>query len=379
MRRGRTFASRPDGRDLKGRRMLSFVKRTILSAVHAAGYDLTKRTELQPATALTPTTEPPPASTASVAPTAAPAIVKTLQDRWTERTLMLAGVEAVRSHRTLQNIDALSDVEVCVYSQFGEDGILDWLVAQLPISRPQFVEFGVGNYLEANTRFLLKHRNWRGLVLEGSAFDVATIKTDDVYWAHDLTAIDAFITAENISSIIKKAGFDGPIGLLSVDIDGNDYWVLRELLWLRPDLIICEYNAVLGDLHPTTIPYQPGFDRRTVAGASRLYYGASIQAFVSLLNGYTLAGSNTAGNNAFFVRNDLFAQIPGGIADTYPRPSLFRESLRIGWRTHVPKGPDTLDQIKSMPVVDLRSGEQRTIESLGTVYSDRWLSEMGRH
>jgi hypothetical protein len=304
--------------------------------------------------------------------------MKTLSDRWIERTLMVSGVEAVRANRRVQKINSLADVEVCVFSQFGEDGILDWLLNGITVSRPQFVEFGVGNFIEANTRFLIKHRNWRGLVLDGDQPAIDSIRTDDVYWANDLTALAAFITAENISSTIKGAGFGGPLGVLSVDIDGNDYWVLRELLWLRPDVIICEYNAVLGDLYPVTIPYDPRFDRRALPDTSRLYYGASIQAFVSLLDGYALAGSNTAGNNAFFVRKELFETIGGRIADTRPRPSLFRESYDPNGKLTFLGGLDRLTQIKSKPVVDLRTGQPTRIEALGNPYSDHWLHLMAR-
>jgi hypothetical protein len=370
--------------------MVSFLKRAILSAVRSAGYEIIKLSppraaaEAQPdavpapVATVEPAAAPPPEDAAPPSPPPVPAApVKTLLDRWMDRTMMIAGVQAVRAQRPLQQINTLADVEVCVFSQFGEDGILDWLVAQLPISRPVFIEIGVGNYLESNTRFLLRHRNWRGLIIDGAP-EIAQLKTDDVSWAHDLTAVSAFVTAENVSSIIKSAGFDTPVGILSIDIDGVDYWVLKQLLWLKPDIIICEYNAVMGDLYPMTIPYNPEFDRRTVPGASRLYYGASIQAFVSLLQGYTLAGTAVAGGNAFFVRNEIFGAIAARIADTYPRPSLFRESYGPDGRLTFIGGLDRLAQITSQPVVDLRTGQVTSIGALGNPYSERWLHQMGR-
>ncbi|MGP0091086.1 MAG: hypothetical protein ACLPKB_14170 [Xanthobacteraceae bacterium] len=301
-----------------------------------------------------------------------------LQDRWLERTLMLSGVQAVRSHRNIRTIDSLADVEVCVFSQFGEDGILDWLLSQIPPLPPLFIEFGVGNYVESNTRFLLKHRNWRGLVLDGDGPAINSVRADIIYAMQDLEAVHAFITVENITSIIKAAGFGAPLGVLSVDVDGNDYWILRELLWLKPAVIICEYNAVFGDLHPIAIPYQPSFDRSTVRDAARLYYGASIQAFISLLEDYALAGTNTAGNNAFFVRKDLYTDLIGRIADTYPRPSLFRESYGPNGELSFIGGPHRSAQIKSQPVTNISTGDTRSIESLGKLYSDRWLAAMGR-
>ena len=372
--------------------MISFFKRAILSAVRSAGYEIIKlggappaieraSPEAAPAPPPAPMEAPVPPAVEAPVPPPAPAApsgpVKTLLDRWMDRTMMIAGVQAVRAQRTLQRIDTLADVEVCVFSQFGEDGILDWLVDRLPISRPLFIEIGVGNYLESNTRFLLRNRNWRGLIIDGAP-EIAQLKTDDVSWAHDLTAVSAFVTAENISSIIKSADFDSPVGILSIDIDGVDYWVLKQLLWLKPDIIICEYNAVLGDIHPITIPYDPEFDRRTVPGTSRLYYGASIQAFVSLLEGYTLVGTATAGGNAFFVRNEIFGSIAGSIADTYPRPSLFRESYGPDGQLTFLGGLARLAQIASKPVVDLRTGRVTSIDALDKPYSERWLRQMGR-
>ena len=369
--------------------MVNFLKRAILGAVRSAGYEIVKLdaptrrrgpspVEARPeirccGRAARPRHVPPPPPE----PAAPSAPAKTLLDRWMDRTMMIAGVQAVRAQRTLQRINTLADVEVCVFSQFGEDGILDWLVEKLPISRPVFIEIGVGNYLESNTRFLLRHRNWRGLIIDGAP-EIAQLKTDDVSWAHDLTAVSAFVTAENVSSIIKSAGFDAPVGILSVDIDGVDYWVLKQLLWLKPDIIICEYNAVLGDIHPVTVPYNPEFDRRAVPGTSRLYYGASIQAFVSLLQDYTLAGTAVAGGNAFFVRNEIFGSVAPCIADTYPRPSLFRESYGPDGQLTFIGGLDRLAQVTTQPVVDLRTGQVTDIGSLGNPYSERWLRQMGR-
>lgn len=363
--------------------MTNFIKRAILGAVRSAGYEIIKLDAPAPSGSIAPVSPVPAADVpedirpAPPVPATAGAPAKTLLDRWVDRTMMIAGVQAVRAQRTLQRINTLADVEVCVFSQFGEDGILDWLVEKLPISRPLFIEIGVGNYLESNTRFLLRHRNWRGLIIDGAP-ELAQLKTDDVSWAHDLTAVSAFVTAENVSSIIKSAGFDAPVGILSVDIDGVDHWVLKQLLWLKPDIIICEYNAVLGDLYPITVPYDPGFDRRAVPGTSRLYYGASIQAFVSLLKDYTLAGTAVAGGNAFFVRNEIFSKIAGSIADTYPRPSLFRESYGPDGQLTFIGGLDRLAQIMSQPVVDLRTGKVTDIGSLGNPYSERWLHQMGR-
>lgn len=346
------------------------VKNAVRRGLRALGYDIV-RAEKSDGAAQSPSVSP-------VMPELPPHLSAWWLDHVAERNRIVSGAEAIRVGRRLKHVRALSDVEVGITSQFGEDGILDWLIEHAQISAPRFVEIGVGNYSECNTRFLVKNRNWRGLAIEGDAAALATVRQDPVYWLHDLTALAAFVTAENAVELIEGAGFGGPMGLLSLDIDGNDYWVMKELRRLRPDIIVCEYNAVLGDLHAITIPYDPAFSRLEIPGTSRLYYGASIAAFVSLLDEYVLVGSNTAGNNAFFVRSDLRACMDVTIEDTAPRPSLFRESYDDHGNLTFIGGTDRLDVISHMPVVDLRSGETVRIGDLGAMYSDRWMHLMGR-
>jgi len=196
--------------------------------------------------------------------------------------------------------------EFQVYSQWGEDGLIQRLIREVKIARKIFVEFGVETYTEANTRFLLVNDNWSGLVLDGGESNVRTIRRSDVYWRHNLKAVQAFITRENINELLRDNGVTGEIGLLSVDIDGNDYWVWEAIDTVTPALVIVEYNSRFGAERAVTVPYDPKFVRQEVH-ASCAYYGASLAALVALgrRKGYAFVGSNTAGNNAFFVRRDL--------------------------------------------------------------------------
>ena len=212
-----------------------------------------------------------------------------------------------------QSVCDIHDAEFKVFSQFGEDGILQYLIRQAGIQARErsFVEFGVENYTEANTRFLLLNDNWRGLVIDGSENHIASIQASELYWRHDLTALTSFITAENIDGLIAGAGFGGRIGILSVDIDGNDYWVWEQITSADPVIVVVEYNSVFGADRAVTTLYDPAFNR-TRAHHSNLYWGASIKAFQALAarKGYALVGSNSAGNNAFFVRRDRLGAIP---------------------------------------------------------------------
>jgi len=196
--------------------------------------------------------------------------------------------------------------EFKVFSQWGEDGIIQWLIRNLEIREKRFIEFGVQNYIESNTRFLLMHDNWDGLVIDGSEENIDFIKHDDIYWRYNLRAVSQFITVNNINTIFENNGFQGRIGILSIDIDGNDYWIWNAIKCVLPDIVICEYNHRFGKERAVTIPYAPDFVREK-AHYSCIYYGASIQAFVQLAKKkrYSLVAGNSSGNNIFFVRDDL--------------------------------------------------------------------------
>lgn len=142
-----------------------------------------------------------------------------------QRILLLEGKAAAFRLGSLETLNVLSDAEFTVYSQRGEDGILEWLLQRVPIGSKRFIEFGVDRYVEANTRFLLLNRNWKGLVIDASPTNVAAIHDDPIYYSYGLTAVCSFVTRENINRLFLGAGFGGDIGVLSIDIDGNDYWV----------------------------------------------------------------------------------------------------------------------------------------------------------
>jgi hypothetical protein len=249
----------------------------------------------------------------------------------------------------------LRRAEFSVFSQFGEDGILQFLVQRVPIGREIFVEFGVEDYSESNTRFLLVHDNWRGLILDGGQGHVEFARRSGLSWRHDLDAVSAFVDRENIDSLIGAASIEGDIGLLSIDIDGNDLWVLEAIGVVSPRILVVEYNSTFGPDAAVTVPYDRGF-RRGDAHFSHLYWGASLAALdrVAARRGYALVGGNSAGNNAFWVRRDVLAEIPAvTIGDAYA-PSRFRESrARDGSLTYVGDHRERLRLMREMAVWDL--------------------------
>jgi hypothetical protein len=264
--------------------------------------------------------------------------------------------------RTTDSLKSFADVEFSVFSQFGDDGIIQWLIHRLPGLRETFVEFGVEDYQEANTRFLLVNDNWRGLVMDGSSRNVEAIRRDPISWRHDLQSACAFVTAENIDRLLLDHGFQGDIGLLHIDIDGNDYWVWRSLTAVRPAIAIVEYNSVFGPEREITVPYDPEFTR-AAAHFSRLYYGASLASLCQLARskGYDFVGSNSAGNNAYFVRSELRHGLkPLTPAEGYVVSKFAESRDREGRLTHL-RGEDRLAALRGLPVVNTRTGAQEEL------------------
>jgi hypothetical protein len=256
-----------------------------------------------------------------------PAEVARLNQSLTAVREAIGRVEA-RLDRAEAAQQRLSDHEFKVYSQWGEDGIIQHLLNVVPVVRPVFVEFGVENYAEANTRFLLLNNNWSGLIIDGSEANMASVRNEPLYWRHTLKAVCGFVTRENINHLLRDNALSGEIGLLSIDIDGNDYWVWESIDVVNPAIVVIEYNARFGPERAVTTPYDPAFVRQR-AHHSCIYYGASLAALVGLgrRKGYAFVGSNSAANNAFFVRRDLLpASLPARTSAEEWRPCMFREA-----------------------------------------------------
>lgn len=288
--------------------------------------------------------------------------LRTLQ----ETTLILAAQSAILQQR--QYTDAiLQDIQLAefkVFSQWGDDGIIQFLVNYLDIPYEQqiFIEFGVEDYSEANTRFLLINNNWKGLIMDGSTAHMHKVQNSPLYWRQELTAMPVFITKENINSLITQNGIRGEIGLLHIDIDGNDYWVWNEIDVVNPIIVIVEYNAVWGTENAWTVPYKADFVRLN-EHHSNLYWGASLPAFADLATakGYSFVGCNRNGNNAYFVRNDkLKALQPRSIQDGF-MGSRFRDSRNEKGELTFLAGDYRMDAMRGLPIFDTRTNQLETI------------------
>ncbi|WP_034890211.1 hypothetical protein [Gillisia sp. Hel_I_29] len=257
-----------------------------------------------------------------------------------------------------KKVETLHDAEFKVFSQWGDDGIIQYLINYLEIKNKIFVEFGVEDYLESNTRFLLINDNWSGLVIDGSEMNIAKIKKDEIYWKYDLIAKSAFITKDNINQLIEEEGISDEIGLLHIDIDGNDYWIWKALTIVKPILMIVEYNSVFGYARAITIPYEEDFVW-TAAHYSNLYFGTSILGLCDLAEekGYSFIGSNSAGNNAYFVKNEFLKGLNPLTAKEGYVEMKFRQSRDKDGNLNYLRGNEILKSINGMPIYNTRSNK----------------------
>lgn len=259
----------------------------------------------------------------------------------------------------------LQHAEFQVFSQWGEDGIIQYLTQNLKIEHKTFIEFGVETFREANCRFLMMKDFWAGMVIDGSASNIARIEQSQLHWRYRLTAIEAFISRDNIAELIARAPFDG-VGILSVDIDGVDYFILEALAHVRAAIVIVEYNGLFGSTAKVSVPYGADF-QRTKAHHSNIYYGASLAAFDHLLSprGYALVGGNAAGNNAFFVRSDLLTdKIQAVSVQSAFRATSFAESRDANGKLSFVRGSSRRAIVADLPLIDVATGQMLRVADL---------------
>lgn len=198
----------------------------------------------------------------------------------------------------------LNQYEKTFFSQNGEDGIIEEILNRISLAPDFFVEFGVETGIQCNCKYLYE-KGWKGMMIEGSETFYQQLK--DNYDIFKVRTVHSFITAENIVQLFEENLVPKDLGLLSVDIDGNDYWVLKELLLAsyRPFIIVAEYNAYHEPPIEWIMKYNPS---HTWDGTS--YQGVSLQSLTKLCNNfdYALVATDNAGVNAFYVRRDVLGE-----------------------------------------------------------------------
>ena len=209
----------------------------------------------------------------------------------------------------------LADVQFRSFSQNGEDGILLYIFALIGTTNKHVVELCAGNGIECNAANLIVNHRWIGLLFDGNEEYVEHgrayyKRNQNTSWLPP-TLVHAWITTENVNELIQSNGFSGEIDLLSVDMDGVDYWIWQAIDCIQPRVVVLEYNWIWGAERSVTIPYRADYFNADPGGVrggiGDRYFGASLPAFVKLgrRKGYRLVGCEGWGFNAFFVRNDI--------------------------------------------------------------------------
>jgi hypothetical protein len=200
-------------------------------------------------------------------------------------------------------------------SQNEEDGLLLALFERIGTTDRRAVEIGCGMN-GGNSGFLVAECGWSGLMVDADRAKIAAVKQR--FAGHAVTTSKARITRETVNGALMHHGFTGELDLLSIDIDGMDYWVWEAINACNPRVVVIEYNWLFGPERSVTIAYDSNFDVGSVG--TRAYRGASLAALIHLgrRKGYRLVATERV--NAVFLRNDIHPEIPAIDASRGYRP-----------------------------------------------------------
>ena len=290
-----------------------------------------------------------------------------------EKKIFLEGKKNSLLQKKLFKIKDLSHIEFSVFSQWGDDGIIDWITKNLPIKNKIFIEIGTENYKESNTRFLLMNQNWIGHLIEGDQRFVKEIKTQSVSWKYDLNVHNLMVNQININNFIKGFNLPKEIGLLSLDIDGIDYWIWEKINVVEPIIFICEFNSILGDKKAISVPYYEKFNRYKFH-KSNLAFGASLEAFKFLAKkkGYKFIGTNSNGVNAYFIKDKYYKFIKKRILSIRSFSSKIKESRNKDYKKSFISGDDRFNYIKGLKFFDVKKKELIKLDDISKFYSKDW-------
>jgi hypothetical protein len=282
-----------------------------------------------------------------------------------ETTFALGQASIASSRATSNSFKNLWDAEVRIYSQWGEDGILDYIFWRLEIPKPKVIEFGAGNFSECNSRFLAENLNASVVAIDGRKDLIETISKTDLFWKTHILGIQTWVTPSNVNQLIEKAHhFMGGVDMLSLDLDGNDFWIINAADLTGIMVVVVEYNPLFGNSKALTVPKEDAFDR-TQKHFSWLYYGANLKAYVNVLSdkGFRFIGTNRVGNNAFFVATHVSHLIPFS-----PDPNndcyfdwRVRESRDRSAQLSYLSGEERIVEIQNLPLVDLSTSEMTNL------------------
>ena len=210
-------------------------------------------------------------------------------------------------HCQEKNSIKLADTGFRAFSQFEEDGKILFILAAIGIKKERFIEIGSDDGLNSNCANLALNFGWSGLFIDANNRSINRGKYFYNRYPHPFGDKPVFhegkVTRENINHIFDQHGYTGEVDILSIDIDGNDYWIWDAISVTSPRIVIVETHIIYGD-KDIVVPYDPEY---AYPGKHPQYHGASPAAMVKLgkRKGYRLIGANRLGFNFIFLRNDL--------------------------------------------------------------------------
>ena len=247
----------------------------------------------------------------------------------------------------------LWDAEFRVFSQFGEDGIVDLLLDELQISKPRIMEIGAGDFSECNSRFALHKRNCSAYLVDMREDLQRGLQESEIRWKASVAVEIAKIDEKNIKDIESRASkFLKYIDVISLDIDGIDFWIAQHINWSGIKIAIVEYNPVFGAKLSVSIP-KDTFSSRFEHHYSGLVYGASLLAWIEFFASKDMrfVGTNRAGNNAFFVSSSLAGNLP------FRLPDMSQLDAYVDWQIRDSRNQDqTLSSLSLEQARNLISG-----------------------
>ena len=284
-----------------------------------------------------------------------------------DRVIFCIGKVQISLNRNkYDEVEDLIETEVKIFSQNGEDGIIDYLVHKLKVDKKNFVEIGVGNYRESNTRFLYNRYHPKGLIID-YIDDMKKKVTKHVnFWKGDLRICNQKIDSDNILDILNK-NCDYEIDFFSIDIDSIDYWIIKKLKNDISKIFVAEYNPVFGAELEVTVPNISGFERSKYH-YSYLCYGMSLKALINLMDqkGYYFIGTNLQKINAFFILKEFkkevfFKNIKIKSLDNYTNSNI-RDSRDINNNLNFLSGNNKFKEIKDCEVINLKDNKNELVK-----------------
>ena len=209
------------------------------------------------------------------------------------------------TYKTSDSI-SLAETGFRVFSQFEEDGKLLFIFSKIGVKHESFIEIGSDDGLNSNCANLALNFQWHGVFMDANPLSISRgqyfYKRYPHPYGYKPKFICAKITRENINDLIRQAGYSGQVDLLSIDIDGNDYWIWDAITAVRPRVVVIETHIDFG-MRDIVVPYNPDY---AFPGVHPQYHGASAVAMVKLgkKKGYRLIGANTLGFNFIFLADE---------------------------------------------------------------------------